>query len=233
MESLNTNAEFPVSECTLFSNLPDKTLEEINRKRQFRTLKKGERLYSEGETPEGVFCIHKGYIKAFKIASDKKEQIIYLPKPGDIIGWQQLNCANTYSTCAEALENSLISYLAKEDFIKIIKGNDLGASLIQYICNDVIMLENKVLELSQKSVRERLATNILLLYDRFGVVEEDKSIITIPLTREDFANLIGTNTETVIKLFSELRKEGHIDFMEKRMVILNINALRKFSDFYK
>lgn len=231
---MNTNEgqSFKGLECSLFKELDEKSFKKLDKAREYRFYKKGEYLYNQGHAPTGVFCVHEGHIKAFKIGSDKKEQIIYLAKPGDLIGWQRLTCNDPYTTSAVALDQVHVSHIPQEVFIDIVRNSDLSLVLTKYICDDVVMLESKVLELSQKSVRERLATNILLLYEKFGVNHENKVIISVPLTREDFANLIGTNTETVIKLLSEMRKEGHIDFVERKMVILNLHALKKFSDFY-
>lgn len=219
-------------ECSIFKDLDQETLNKLENARDYKEYKKGEYLYKEGNVPTGVFCIHDGHVKSFKIGSDGKEQIIYLGKPGDLIGWQQLTCNDPYTTSGVALEKVTASHIPRDMFLDAIKNSPLSLALTKYICDDVIMLESKVLELSQKSVRERLATNILMLYQKFGVKQGNEILIGVPLTREDFANLIGTNTETVIKLLSELRKEGHIEFVDKKILILNLSALKKFSDFY-
>lgn len=218
-------------ECLLFESLRISSIKRINKQREFRTYKKGEQIFAEGTIPQGVYCIHEGHVKIF--GAEKKEQIIYLGKPGDLIGWQQLACDDPYTTSAVALEKCLISFISKKEFLDIVSRYNLSVPLTRYICDDVIRLESKILELSQKSVRERLAMNILMLNEKFGSALEDKVVISVPLTREDFANLVGTNTETVIKLLSELRKEGHIDFLQKKIIILNINALRKFSGAFR
>ncbi|MFN3402814.1 MAG: Crp/Fnr family transcriptional regulator [Cytophagaceae bacterium] len=229
----NINFQFEGTECSLFKDLDEDRLNQLNKIRQIKVLKKGDFIYTEGSVPNSVFALHSGHIKAFKIGSDGKEQIIYLSKPGDLVGWQQLTCNDPYSTSAVALERAVISEIDKAEFIRLIENTPVSLALTHYICEDVVMLETKVLELSQKSVRERLATNIILLYEKFGMKNENTLIIGIPLTREDFANLIGTNTETVIKLLSEFRKEGHIDIIDKKIIIINMTALRKMSDFYR
>lgn len=229
-KSIDTEKRFGV-ECLLFESLRISSIKRINKLREFRTYKKGEQIFAEGNIPQGVYCIHEGHVKIFR--AEKKEQIIYLGKPGDLIGWQQLTCDDPYTTSAVALEKCLISYISKREFLDIVSRYNLSVPLTRYICDDVIRLESKILELSQKSVRERLAMNILMLNEKFGCNLEDKVVISVPLTREDFANLVGTNTETVIKLLSELRKDGHIDFLQKKIIVLNINALRKFSGAYR
>lgn len=227
MEKERKMGGFPGIECAIFKELKFSSLKHVYKSREYRSFKKGEYIFTEGEIPEGVFCIHEGHVKIFRC--QKKEQIIYLTKPGDLIGWQQLACDDPYSTSAVALEKTTVSFINKKDFLEIIEKNNLSVPLTRYICDDIIRLEAKILELSQRTVRERLATNILMLNEKFGLTNENGTIISIPLTREDFANLIGTNTETVIKLFSELRKDGHISFIQKRIIILNLKALLKFS----
>jgi CRP-like cAMP-binding protein len=224
--------QFSGIECSLFKNLDKKILKEINKVRIYKTFKKGDFLFTEGEKPEGVFCIHEGHVKTFKNGSDGKEQIIHLAKAGDLVGWQHIMCDDPYSASTVALDKVSASHFPNESFIEIIKQNCLSVELTRYLCDYVLMLESKILELSQKSVRERLATNILMLYEKFGTRHGNDILISIPLTRGDFADLIATNTETVIKLLSELRKEGHIDFIDKKILILNLSALKKFSDFY-
>jgi CRP-like cAMP-binding protein len=228
----NEEQQFSSIECPLFKNLNEEILREINKVRKHRILKKGDFLFTEGEKPEGIFCIHEGHVKTFKNGSDGKEQIINLTKAGDLVGWQHIMCDDLYSASAVALDKVSTSHFPNESFIEIIKKNCLSVELTRYLCDYALMLEGKILELSQKSVRERLATNILMLREKFGAQYGNHILITIPLSRGDFANLIATNTETVIKLLSEFRKEGHIDFIDKKILILNLNALKKFSDFY-
>lgn len=221
-------------ECTIFKNLDLETLTKVRMLRKSFSLKKGDYLFTEGMHPKGIFGIHEGHLKIIKIGSDGKEQIIYLSKPGDIVGWQQLNCQENYSTTAVAVEKVEASFIAKDDFFKLIKETpSVTIELTKYLCDEMLSLEAKVLELSQKSVRERLAANIILLHQKYGIEQDNKIIIAIPLTREDFANLIGTNTETVIKLISEFRKEGIIDIINRRILILEIQQLKKIADFYK
>src|SRR5688500_6319025 len=112
----NEESNLPGMECCIFRDLDKKTLNFLNKSREFKSLKKGEFIYQEGASPTGVYCIHEGHIKAFKVGSDGKEQIIYLAKPGDLIGWQQLTCEDPYSTSAVALEPVTVSHIPREIF---------------------------------------------------------------------------------------------------------------------
>ncbi|MFN6944705.1 MAG: Crp/Fnr family transcriptional regulator [Cytophagaceae bacterium] len=214
-------------ECVLFENLDDAKKRLISETRTLVHLKKGECLFSEGGSPTGVYCVHFGHLKGVKTGKDGKEQIIYLAKPGDLVGWQQVGCEDPYTTTTIALDKAIVSHIPKAIFLEATKDSPLSAAFARYICDDVIMLESKVLELSQKSVKERLVSNIVLLQEKYGENKDDTVLITIPLSREDYANLVGTNTETAIKMLSELRKEGYIDFIDKKILILNLNHLKR------
>jgi CRP/FNR family transcriptional regulator, cyclic AMP receptor protein len=100
----------------------------------------------------------------------------------------------------------------------------------KYLCKGKLMLESKVLHLFKDSLRQRLALNLLLLIEKFGISGEMNILLRIPLSRMDMANLIGTNPETVFKLLSQFKKEGIIDFVDKQMLILNPALLRRISD---
>lgn len=219
-------------ECVLFEKLGKDSLKKIRKILEYRYFKKGEFLFKEGSIPQNVICIHEGHVKVYKMGSDGKEQVVYLCKSGDLIGWQQLFNDAPYSASSVALDQVMVSLIPRDKFIEVVRESPVSLSFIKYVCNTVVLLEEKVLELSQKSVRERLAANILFLMDNFGTTHSGKNMINLPLTREEYANIIGTNTETVIKLLSEFRKEKLIEFQDRRIVVLNVEALKKMSDFY-
>jgi CRP/FNR family transcriptional regulator len=92
------------------------------------------------------------------------------------------------------------------------------------------VVEERVQSLAQKSVRERLAETLLFLHATFnmnGTGSED--IIHISLPREDIANIVGTATETVIRLLSEFKQDKLIEFEAKKIKLLNKEKLYKIS----
>jgi CRP/FNR family transcriptional regulator len=85
--------------------------------------------------------------------------------------------------------------------------------------------------MAQKSVIERLAETLLMLKEYYGY-EEDSLSLTITITREEIANIVGTATETAIRLLSDLKKQGIVELEGKKIKILNIEALIKLANLY-
>jgi len=84
----------------------------------------------------------------------------------------------------------------------------------------------KVVEMAQKSVKERLAEGLLILHHTYGL-QNDKKTLDVMLSREELATMIGTATETVIRLLAEFKRLKYVDFRGRNIAILNYCALLK------
>jgi CRP/FNR family transcriptional regulator len=100
------------------------------------------------------------------------------------------------------------------------------------IAHELGMMEQKLMTIAQKSVRERLATTLLMLKDNYGVDGRERDLIDIALSREDLANIIGTATETVIRLLSDFKTQNLISLQGKKIKILNVKGLIREADIY-
>ena len=111
--------------------------------------------------------------------------------------------------------------------------SDLYRKLMKSVCHELGLMEEKITDLAQKSVRERLAHTLLMLKETYGIDgDENSQKIDIALSREDIASIVGTATETVIRLLSEFKNDGYISLEGKKIRILNTKALAKTSDYY-
>ena len=100
------------------------------------------------------------------------------------------------------------------------------------VCHELGVIEEKLAQLAQKSVRERLATTILMLKETYGMEGEGSNTIDIVLSREDLANIVGTATETVIRLLSEFKADKMIALDGKKIKVLDAAKLLHEADFY-
>jgi CRP-like cAMP-binding protein len=222
--------QIPVTDCIIFKYLSPITLRQLNNIREIKKFKKDSAIFYEGKNPSNIYCLHQGHVKIFKNGKDGENKIIYILNPGDLMGWEQIT-EPTYNKNAVALEDITVSSFPISAFINLIKTDSLfSMEFAKYLCKGKLMLESKVLHLFKDSLRQRLALNLLLLIEKFGISGEMNILLRIPLSRMDMANLIGTNPETVFKLLSQFKKEGIIDFVDKQMLILNPALLRRISD---
>lgn len=197
------------------------------------TYKKGQTLFYEGTRPMGLFCINSGKVKVFKIGAQGREQIVRLSKPGDFLGYRALLSEEFYSASATVLEEAAICFIPKANFMTLLRENPtFFAKMTKSICKELGVMEEKLATIAQKSVRERLATTLLMLKESYGMEGEGSELIDIMLSREDLANIVGTATETVIRLLSEFKGNNLIAFEGKKIRVLDPSALVKEADFY-
>lgn len=217
---------------TVFKKLTVDQLDYLTKNKVCSQIKKGKTLYKEGSRITGVYCINDGILKVYKTGCEGKEQIVKFAKRGDIIGYRSVINGEPACTSVKAIEDSVVCYINTQELYGLLKENsELGIELLQIACAELDEANNYLTDIAQKSVRERLAEILLKLQDDFGTDKE--GIINITLTREELANIIGTATESVIRLLSEFRTEGLVDLQGRKIKILNIQKLKKISNVFK
>lgn len=222
----------PKTDCIFCNSLNEESLEELELVKNTIRYNKGQFIYYEETPPTGVYCIYEGKVKVIKQSPDGKEQIVYLAKSGDLLGTKDLIVLNQHTTSACTLEDSVICHIPKTVFFSMLEKNHvLYGKINAHLCKVLGLIEGKVLSFSQRSVRERIAINILHLNADFGIKNNNEILIDVSLSREDMANMVGTATETVIRILSEFKKEGMVNFSGKKMTITNINNLKKVASF--
>lgn len=181
----------------------------------------------------GLFCINSGKVKVFKMSSEGKEQILNLAKPGDFLGYRALISEEFYNASATVIEEAAICYIPKVNFLEILNTNPkFFQKMMKAVCHELGVMEDKLVTIAQKSVRERLATTLLMLKETYGMEGEESVLIDIALSREDLANIIGTATETVIRLLSEFKNDRLISLEGKKIKVVNTKGLMKEADLY-
>ncbi len=216
-----------------FSDLPQDDLEVLSSHKSCITYKKGQNLFYEGTRPMGVFCINYGKVKVYKMGSNGKEQILFIAKPGDFLGYRSLLSEEFYGASATVLEQAAICFVPKSDFLKILNSNpSFFQKLMKAVCHELGVMEEKLAQLAQKSVRERLAATIIMLKETYGMEGDGSELIDIALSREDLANIVGTATETVIRLLSEFKSDGLIALEGKKIKVIDSQRLVHEADFY-
>lgn len=231
--------ELPVPLCdkcsmengVIFKHLTREEVDMINFEKEFRQYKRGEILYNEGSRISGFYCIHSGIIKVFKTGLDGKEQIIRFAKPGDIIAYRSVLSNEVACTSAKVIEDCQVCFIPSEILISLVKSNSAYAlELLKLACHELGEANSFITDIAQKTVRERLAEILLLLVNDFGL--DNQNYLQISLTREELANIVGTATESVIRLLSEFKSVKLVELNGRKIRILNKKALEKISNVF-
>lgn len=212
-------------DLSIFSNMENGELVEITVNKSGRMYKKGEMIFYADDKPSGLYCISKGRVKVYKVGRDGREQIVRLAQSGDVLGYRSLISGEHYSAFAVPLEDAVICHISKNTITSMLETNYQFASrVLSLLSNDLRVAEDKIVEMAQKPVRERLAETLLVLKETYGV-EEDGKTLNMKLTRIELANIVGTATESVSRLLSKLKDEGMIEMKGRKILITNQDAL--------
>lgn len=193
-----------------------------------RIVKKGETIFEEGEHLNGVFCISDGICKVSKMSSNGRDQIIHLITKGDIIGERSLVSDEVSNLKATAINDMEVCFIPKEEIMRDLQENpDFSLNVLKDLASSLKSADNVIVDMAQKTVKQRLAEMLINLEDKFG--HDVNDVLNIHLSREDIANIIGTATESAIRLLSEFKKQGVIDLKGKNITLVNIPLLRKIA----
>ena len=188
------------------------------------TFKKGKLVFYEGGIATGIFLIKRGRAKIFSTGIYGRDQIFYIYKRGELLGYHALLCNEPYEDSCEALEDCEILFISKNNFEHLLKKiSILKLLFIQNMSHEFGVLVNTITILAQRTLRERLALYLLILNERYLDETKERSLIIIP--REDLANIIGTSRESLGRLLKEFREEELIRVDKRIIELKNLKKL--------
>ena len=224
-----TEEECDLSGFQLFKKLTDPEVIRLNDEKTCSFYTKGSIIYREGSRLTGFFCVTKGIIKIYKTGIDGKEQIIRFAKKGDIIAYRSLLSQELACTASKVIEDAVVCHIPYLTLLFLIQSNwEFSLHMLQIVCKELRDANDYITDIAQKTVRERLAEILLILKDDFEL--DNAQTLQISLTREELANMVGTATESIIRLLSEFKQDHLIELQGRKIKLLNIQGLRKVAN---
>jgi CRP/FNR family transcriptional regulator, polysaccharide utilization system transcription regulator len=224
-----TEKETDLSNFQLFKKLTEDEFSRLNFDKTCSVYKRGTVLYREGSRLTGFYCITKGIIKIYKTGIDGKEQIIRFAKRGEIIAYRSLLSQELACTTAKVIEEGVLCHIPYKTLLYLIQNNwQFSHHMLQIVCRELREANSYITDIAQKTVRERLAEVLLLLKEDFDL--DNQNTLQISLTREELANMVGTATESVIRLLSEFKQDHLIALQGRKIKFLDIARLERVAN---
>lgn len=193
------------------------------------TIKKGEPIFEEGEVTNGIYCIKEGVCKLSKLSANGKDQIVKLVKPGELLGQRSVISEEATNLSAIALEDMEVCFIPKSEILGFFtSNNEFSMNVMKTICGDLKDADDHIVSMAQKTVKQRLAETLLYLEESFGI--NDDKTLHIQLSREELAGMIGTATESCIRLLSEFNKQGLIELIGKKIALKDKAKLKRMAE---
>ncbi len=194
--------------------------------------KKNQIVYAEKEEPEFLWALIDGKVKKYKDGVGGRVQIIRLITPGQYFGYRAYFAGEHYVSSAATIEPSTLGTLPMKLVAEMIsKNNRLAMFFIHELSRNLGNSDTKIVNLTQKHIRGRLAEALIVLLDNYGYEEDDNMTLKIYMAREDLANLSNMTTSNAIRTLSNFVTEKIIVVDGRKIKILNEPQLRKISKF--
>ncbi len=211
-----------------FNSLKSLTRDELMRVSACKTgkiFKKGQVIFKEGDTLNGVYCVKDGVCKLTKLSDNGKDQVVKLVVKGGLLGKRSLVTDQVTNLSAIALNDMEMCFIPKSEIMKdLAKNPTFTMDVLKKMANDLKDSDESLVNMAQKSVKRRMAEILMYIHDTFGV--DNDGHLSIVISREDYASIVGTATESAIRILSQFKKEGLISTNGKRIKIEDTNSLK-------
>ncbi|MGA1987470.1 MAG: Crp/Fnr family transcriptional regulator [Candidatus Sulfotelmatobacter sp.] len=216
----------------IFCNLPANALQTLENIKYATAYPPGAVLFVEGQVPRGIFILCKGSVKLSINSPGGRTMIVKLADPGEVLGLSATISGKPYEVTAETIDPCQVNFVKRDDFLHFLKDDvevcfkvaeQLGEKY-HNACKEV-----RALGLSH-SAAEKLAALLLEWSSKNGDAAKAEPRLTIRLTHEEIAQMIGTSRETVTRLFAELKKRQIVQSKGSTLVIRNTAALREIAN---
>ena len=214
--------------CSMCKSCKSEWLKAIDVNRKLIHYDKGESIFHEGDTVNGMYFIFSGLVKVHKKWSDNKELILRFAKEGAIVGHRGLGGDTIYPVSATALAPSDICFVDLDFFMATLKVNpDYLFDLMMFFATELKESEKRMRNIAHMNTKGRIGQSLLTLQDKFGTDED--GFINIEISRQDLASYTGTTYETLFKIMNELAEENVIHIDSKRTKLLDKPKLLEYS----
>lgn len=218
------------NQLSIFKSLHAKDKEALARGIITLNVNRDDFVYREREKSKGLLCLASGKFKIYRIGVGGREQILKLVRPLDLTGFRNIFQANVWNDSAIAIEDSVICIIDRNNLANILKQNsDFSFRMMKLMADELIFFQDRIISLTQKHVRGRLAETLLMLGELYGF-EADGKTINAYLTRDDIAHHSNMTTSNAIRTLSNLASEGVIELKRRKIKFLDISELELISN---
>lgn len=217
---------------SILTNLPQEDLALLTAHQSEQVYKKGEIVFREGSYPSGIYYISSGKVKKYKRNAEGKEQIIYVANKGELIGYHAVLAEDHYPDSAATIEECIIAFISKDVFLEVVQRSPiLSSRLLKTLSHEFAVLVNGITLFAQRSVRERLALQLVVLREKYKVDFQPGMPVEINLSREDLASLVGTARENIARILTEFKAEGFLTTKGRKIIVQDVKKLVALANY--
>lgn len=192
------------------------------------TLRRGDRLYDEGDIDDQLYVVIEGKVKLTRTSSDGREVLVRVQGPGDMFGELAMFDPTYRTSNASAVTDARLAAIAHNDLRAVLTDRPaIALLLLRELAQRLRIITDANTNLIFTDVPGRVAKALLELADKFGTEQEDGTLVSHDLTQEELAQLVGASRETVNKALADFAARGWIQLSAKSVLLIDPDRLRR------
>lgn len=217
--------------CDLFERLSPEQIEAIEAASKIRKYERNSLIYLPNDRSDSVFLCASGRVKIYHITSEGKQALLAIIEPGEVFGELAVFDGGTREDFAESMEKTSVIMIPGKTIQQLMETQPaVSLSVTRLMGLRRQRVERRLKSLLFRSNRERLMYMLVELAEQFGSFTERGVELSIKLSHQDLANLIGSTRETVTVILGNLQKDGDIKIHRRQIVITNIEKIAESVD---
>jgi CRP-like cAMP-binding protein len=219
-----------LSGTPLFSKLGDALVGQIADVARVQQLDKRKTLFHKGDAATHVYIVASGVLKVLSTSADADDVVFALQSAGDVIGEVALFTEGKRTATVRALEPSELLVIDRRDFVALVRRNpDIAVHLLELLAERLARLTRFVESTQFLTLPQRLAQQVTALATRYGHATPDGVRIELPLSQEEWGDLVGATREAVNKQLGEWRESGFLSLEGRQLTLHDLPALLRIA----
>ncbi len=203
----------------IFRDLSHAEIEQIDRQTRMTTVRRGQVIYRQEDTAEGLFLLKRGRVRLSRLSPSGKKLEVAILEPGTFFGEMPLLGVKMRSASAEAVDDSLLCVMSEADVERLVLTKPrVGLRMIEVLGHRLAAAEAKLEEFAYRSAASRIAA-ALLRHAGGGVIDD--------MSHQDLADTVGVHRETATKILDEFEAAGLVALGRRRVQVLDADGLRR------
>jgi len=234
MRHIELDKQGYLKDVDIFQDLSPEEIDALGKRAPMQTVEAGTLFYSPEERSEVLFILKAGRVRLYRLSPDGKALTTTIVESGTIFGEMAILGQGMHDSYAEALTPCVLCLMSRDDVVRLLLGDPrIALRITETMGRRLLEAERRLSDFVFKSLPERIATVLVTLAEhepaRFSIWPSHSSQLELRYTHEQLAEMVGTHRETATKILNDLREQGLIDLKRGKVVLLDIDALRRLN----
>ena len=218
----------------IFQDLSPDEVETLGHRAPMQTVEAGSVFYSPEDASEVLFILKAGRVRIYRLSADGKALTTAIIEAGTIFGEMAILGQGMHDSYAESLTPCVLCLMSRDDVKRLLLGDQrIALRITETMGRRLLEAERRLSDFAFKSLPERIATILVTLVERepsrFSMWPSRAIRAEVRFTHEQLAEMVGTHRETATKVLNDWREQGLIELKRGKVVLLDLEALRRLS----